>query len=388
MTRTRTRPAAPAPVEAAPIRATGFTIPDGDEAVKEAVKGGSEIAKVIGDATKLYGSHVIRPASTKAAFRHCPTGIFILDMALFGGIPEGLVTQIHGWESGGKTTLAARVAGNMQRKYPDKAVALIDAEGTFDKPWGTRHGVDIDRLVLAQPGSGEQALDIADALLRAKETSLVILDSLPALVPVKEVESSVEDAQVALQARLIGKFLRKAAQALLDERKRGRFPALLLINQFRTKIGVMHGDPNILPGGNALRYIKSVDVRIMNKEVLGRDARDTECVDYNEHTFTIKKNKIGNGIRTGEFKMIRNPDHPRGPGFIDEGRAIITYAQKFGLFGGGGASWRLSDVDQKFGKIDDAIEYIYDHPEYKLGLTRRLITMQREACGLGVADWY
>jgi recombination protein RecA len=357
-------------------RATGFTISKD-----------SEIGKVMADVSKTYGPSVIRRGSVRPAFQHCPTDIFTLDMALFGGIPRGLCVEIHGWESGGKTTLAQRILARMQRLVPDMGAAYMDIEGTYDPAWGARHGVDNDAMVLAQPTSGEQACDIADALLRSKETSLVVVDSLPALVPIKEVDASVEDAQVALQARMISKFLRKAQQALLDERHRGHFPTLLLINQWRMKIGVMHGDPRTLPGGNALKFIKSVSFEVMNKEHMGKDARDNEVVDHNVHSFKIKKNKIGNGIRTGEFKMIRNPDHPRGPGFIDDGKAVITYASSFGLFTGGGGSWRFDGLDETFRTHDDAVEYCYDHAEFYTNFKNRLISMQREAMGLCPTNW-
>lgn len=348
---------------------------------------GSELSKVMGDVTKLHGPAVMRRASTIVQFRHLPTGIFTLDMALFGGVPEGLITMPYGWESSGKTTVAMRVVGEAQRKYPDKSVVFVDAEGTFDPAWARRHNVDVDNMLLVQPGSGEQALDIADAVLRAQETSLVVIDSLPALMPTKELEKSMEDDTVAMQARLIGKFLRKVTQALLDERKRDHNPALMLINQFRSKIAMM-GDTRSLPGGNATKFFVATRFEIKNKEKLGRDGLDIETVDYNEHSFVITKNKIGNSIRSGEFQMVRNPDNPLGAGFIDDAKTVVTYAKKFGVLSGGGSSWRMDDLDERFGKLQEIADYFYSDLDYFEHVKRRLISMQREHAGLKADGWY
>lgn len=347
----------------------------------------STLADVMGQVSEMHGANVMRQATTLPTFKHIPTGIFTLDMALFGGVPESLITMFYGWESSGKSTTAMRVVGSAQRKYPDKQAVFIDVEGTFSAAWATRHGVDVNRLIIVQPETGEQAVDIADAVLRANDTSIVVLDSLPALVPIKELSNSAEDATVALQARLIGTFIRKANQALLDERKHGHWPTLLLINQFRNKITMM-GDPRSLPGGNALRFFTSVRVELTSKEHMGRDEHDVETVEHNEHGFKIGKNKLGNGIRTGEFQMIRNPSHTLGAGFIDDGKTVLTYAKKFGLFTGGGSSWRLTGIDQKFGRIQDAVDWLYRNPEEFERLKFQLITLQRQHAGLRTEGWY
>jgi recombination protein RecA len=348
----------------------------------------SSLSDVMGQVSKNYGSaNIMRAASTIPTHTHLPTDIFTLDMALFGGLPESMITMLYGWESSGKTTVAMRVVGAAQRKYPDKKVVFVDCEGTFQNGWAQRHGVNTDEMILVQPESGEQAVDIVDAVLRAQDTSLVVLDSIPALMPVKELEKSAEDATVALQARLIGTLTRKAKHALLDERKHGHYPTLCLINQFRNKITMM-GDPRSLPGGNALKFFVDVRVELANKETLGRDEHDVETVDFNEHSFKITKNKIGTGLRSGEFQMVRNPSHPLGQGFIDDAKTVLTYAKKFGLFTGGGQAWRIAGLDEKFGRIQEAADYLYSDLEFYGGLKNRLISMQREHAGLRPTDWY
>jgi recombination protein RecA len=372
--RERTRPVAPAPAPAPSPEA--------------AAPSGSSLSDVMQQVAKTHGANVMRRASTAlTVIPHLSTGIFTLDMALFGGVPQSMITMPYGWESSGKTTVAMRVVAAAQRKYPDKTAVFIDVEGTFDRSWAQRHGIDIDRLIIVQPETGEQAVDISDAVIRAHDTSIVVMDSLPALVPIKELEKSAEDAIVALQARLVGTLVRKAKQALLDERKKGHTPTLLLINQWRSKITMM-GDPRSLPGGNALKFFTDVRFEVMNKEHLGKDGFDIETVEHNEHSFKITKNKIGTGIRTGEFTMIRNPSNPLGPGFIDDGKTVLTYAKKLGVFSGGGSSWRIDGVDTRFGKISEAVDWLYEHPTEFDALKRRLISIHRRNCGLQTEGWF
>lgn len=360
-----------------------------------AKKDRTEIGAVIADFGKTYGSHVIRRATQKARFLHIPTDIFTLDMGLHGGVPQSLISMIYGWESSGKTTTAMRVIAQTQRKYPDMVAVLIDTEGTYDAEWGAKHGIDNERLVLVQPESGEQAVDLARAVIKAKETSIVVLDSLPALMPIKEMEKAAEDAVVALQARLIGRFVRTASQALIDERVRGHYPAVLLINQFREKIGVMHGDTRTLPGGNAIKFFVSVRWEVKNKEIIGKDRYDSEVVDHNEHSWRITKNKLGNGLRNGEFVMIRNPDHPFGAGFIDDAKHVLTYARKFDLITGGGSAWYMDGVNDlsgtkpmRFGKLQEMLDHLYSDLDYYEDLKHRLICQQRGNNGLAVEGWY
>ena len=348
----------------------------------------SELDGVMAQVHTEYGTHVMHEASRKPGFRHTPTGIFTLDMALFGGVPESLVTLIYGRESGGKTTLAQRIIGASQAKYPDKKAVMIDIEGTYDPTWGAVHGVDNDRMFLVQPQTGEQALDIADAVLRAEDTSVIVVDSLAALLPFKEMETSTEDERPGIQARLIGKFCRKIQNALLDERKRDHRPTVVLINQWRMKIGVFRGDPRVLPGGHAQHYVASVKVEITNKETLGRDDRDIETVDFNTHGFKIAKNKTGVGIRSGEFTMIRNPSHPLGAGFIDDARTVATWAKKMGMITGSGGNFHINDMDGKFRTLDEICQHFYSNLDQYVQFQRRLVTMQREACGLIPDGWY
>lgn len=346
--------------------------------------------KVMAQVNKNYGTHVISRASGKPNWTLLPTGIFLLDMALLGGVPEGNGTMIYGWESSGKTTLSMRIAASAQKKYRNtgQKVCWFDFEGTFDPLWASKHGADINELFLIHPESGEQGLDIAEAVIRAQDTSVVVIDSLPAIVPMKEIEGSVEDQQVALQARLLGKFLRKLQQAFLDERKTGHYPTIIFINQWRMKMGVLHGDPRTLPGGNALRFVHSVGIETMNKENTdGKTEDGVDTVDFNEHSFRIRKNKAGTSLRMGEYRMIRNPSHPLGEGFIDDADTVVTYARRMGLATGeGSAPKRFDGLDQTFRTWDEAGQYMYQDLEFFENLKARMIGIQREKVGLP-AEW-
>lgn len=373
--RSRQRPAAPPP-----------------EAEVEEVDNHPNLNAIIAQVSGRMGSGVMRKATAIPGFNQTETGIFMLDMALLGGIAEGLTTMIYGWESSGKTTLAKRIAGRMQKKYPGKAVVFVDLEQTYDRQWGEKHGIDNENLFIVQPESGEQAVDIIDAVIRAPETACVIIDSLPALVPQAEVDSSAEDALVAVRARLIGRLCSKILQGQIASRHQGNYVTVILINQYRTKIGVVKGDNRVLPGGNQPKYLCTTMIEMKNKEIMGRSERDMEVVDHNDHAFTIKKSRVGNSMRTGEFTMVRNPDHPLGEGAIDESTQVATYAKRFGLITGGGSSWKIDGVAdpenpaelQRFRKLDEIKDWMDDpaNEEAYTDLKRRIIMILRQDMGL------
>ena len=358
---------------AAPIK----IIPDSAYPVHEIMK----------TARKQYGPEVMKLGSENPPTLHIPTGIFTLDMALLGGIPRSQITLIYGKEGSGKSTLAQKVAGQAQRIMPDKTVGYVDIEGTFDPTWGACHGVDNDKLVVVQPHTGEQALDIAETLIHASDISLVVIDSLASLTPFKEIERSVEDDLPGLQARMLGKYIRKCTMAVVRARAAGSKVAIIWINQWRFKIGVSRGDPRVLPGGMAQHYAAFVKIEIYNKEIPGKDANDFDTVDYNDHSFKIGKSKIGVALRSGEFTMIRNPDHPMGQGFIDEGRTVATWAKKLGVITGSGGGYHIRDVDESFRKLDDITAWFYSDLERFDAFKRVVIGEYRATVGRTVDGW-
>lgn len=334
------------------------------------------------DIIKTHGEGIMRMASTKRDYTYISTGIFVLDLALLGGIAEELTTMVYGWPSGGKSTLSLKIAAEAQKKYKNGVVVWLDIEGTFDPLWAAANGVDNDRLVLIEPDHGEMALDIAIAAVEAPETCLVILDSIPALMPTVVMEASFEQQQMANHAKLVTKFLSKVQQTMLTQRRLKHRVSLLLINQWRSKVGFVMGDPRVLSGGNMINYLPAIKIEILNKEIMGKNQDGVEIVIHNEHKFKIGKNKTGNSLRTGEFKMLRDNYNDKGTAFIDEGQTVITYARKYGLISGGGSSWKVKDIVEPFRKLVDIEDYLYANAEFFTNLKRSIIELHRASMGL------
>lgn len=359
----------------------------GGEPAKSSEK--NEIDETRKEIDKRYGSSVLVPASAIQQPIRIPTGAFMLDFALLGGLPFNRISKVVGNKHAGKSMLSDKVIASAQRMFPDQQVVKIDLEGTHDPVWSEKLGVDNDSLLLAQPETGEAALDMADALIRTREVSLIVFDSLAQIVPAKEIEASAEDnLQIGLQARMIGSFVRKAVNGLLAERHRGHYVTILIINQFRSKVGGWSptGDPLTEPGGKSLGFAYSVEITMKNKETAGKDSDGFETMTENEHSFQITKNKLNSGPRSGEFRLCRVADDDFGlvEGDIDDAGTLLTYAKKFGCYSGGGKSWKLAfgDFDQTFGKADEAIAYLYENREDYWLLRNHLIAMQAARLGM------
>ena len=345
----------------------------------------AEMRKQYGDASVIEGGAVTQPDRVS-------TGIFIFDFLTLGGIPMSRASMVVGERHAGKSVFACLTAAGAQRAYPDSQVAYIDVEGTFDPVWAGKLGVNTDQLVLFQPETGESAADVTDALIGTKEVSMVIMDSVAALVPMKEIDSSAEDALVGVQARLVGGMVRKATASMIRERKRKHDVSLLFVNQFRSKIGGFagFGEPRSIPGGRALEFCTSMQLIMKNKENTGKDGYGNDTMTVNEHSFTITKNKLNGGGRAGEFRLLRqdNPDLGLRAGEVDDASTMIAYAKKFGAYGGGGSSWKLEfwDYDLKFRGLGEAVTYLYENREVYWALRNYLIASQANA--LGMPDYF
>lgn len=352
----------------------------------------NEIDETLKAIRARYGTNTAVTGSSQSQPERISTGVFILDFATLGGIPHNRISMVYGARHSGKTTMALKIAGNAQKQYPKQRVVLVDIEGTFDAVWAEKNGVDTDELILLQPETGESAVDMVDAMIRTKEVSLVIADSIAALVPMKEVESSAEDAHVGLQARLVGRMIRKATAALISERNRGHYVTVLFVNQQRVKIGGYspHGEALSIPGGKALEFATTLQVLMKNREMMGKDEHDVETVGVNEHSFDIKKNKMCSGPRQGEFRLLRVADDDLGlvEADIDDAATLLAYAKKFGYYVGGGSSWTLTlgDDEMKFRGLSDAVSKLYEDRDDEDGpyqrLRRLLIRTQAEHLGM------
>ena len=252
------------------------------------------------------------------------TGSLGLDIALgIGGIPKGRVTEIYGPESSGKTTLTLQIIAQCQKE--GGTCAFIDAEHALDPQYAEKLGVNVDELLLSQPDTGEQALEVADMLVKSKSVDLVIIDSVAALVPRAEIEGEIGDHHVGLQARLMSKALRKITGNI---QRSGA--TVVFINQIRMKIGVMFGSPETTTGGNALKFYSSVRLDIRR---IGAVKEGDEVVG-NETRVKVVKNKVSPPFKQAEFQIMY------GMGINQEGE-MLDYGNKLGLVEKSGAFYKL-----------------------------------------------
>ena len=274
-----------------------------------------------------------------------PTGSLALDAALgIGGVPKGRIIEIYGPESSGKTTLALHIVAQAQKRGGE--VAFVDAEHALDPDYAARIGVDIDSMLVSQPDTGEQALEITDALVRSGAVDVVVVDSVAALTPRAEIEGEMGDTFVGLQARLMSQALRKLAGNISKTNC-----VVIFINQLRMKIGVMYGNPETTTGGNALKFYASVRIDIRRTEAI---KNGTEIVGTRTRA-KIVKNKVAPPFKTCEFDILY------GKGISHEG-SVLDLAVENDLIQKSGAWFNYGDARIGQGR-ENARQYLIDHPD-------------------------
>jgi recombination protein RecA len=316
----------------------------------------------LGNIEKQFGKGAIMRLgqATKLNVDAIPTGSIALDMALgVGGVPRGRITEIYGTESGGKTTLTLHIVAEAQKL--GGVCAFVDAEHALDPEYAAALGVNIDSLYVSQPGTGEEALDIMDALVRSSAVDVIVLDSVAALVPKAEIEGDMGDSHVGLQARLMSQALRKLAGNVSKANC-----ACIFINQIREKIGVMFGNPETTPGGRALKFWSSVrlDVRRIETVKSGTDPVGVRT------RVKVVKNKVAPPFRQAEFDIMF------GKGISRSGSAIDVGVES-NLIQKAGAYFSFGDLRLGQGR-ENAKTFLDDNPQVLTEIETRI----RESSGL------
>ena len=324
---------------------------------------GKALASVMGQIEKAHGKGAVMRLGDdgRPPIEESPTGSIALDIALgIGGLPRGRVVEIYGPESSGKTTVALHAVANAQKA--GGIAAFIDAEHALDPEYAKNLGVDIDNLLVSQPDTGEQALEIADMLIRSGAIDVIVIDSVAALVPRAEIEGEMGDSHVGLQARLMSQALRKLTGALSTTGTTAIF-----INQLREKIGVMFGSPETTTGGKALKFYASVRLDVRRIETL----KDGSEAVGNRTRVKVVKNKVSPPFKQAEFDIIYGQGISREGGLIDMG-VDQGFVRKAG-------AWYTYDGDQLGQGKENARQFLRDNPDLADELEKRI----KEKLGVG-----
>jgi len=346
---------------------------------------------------KKYGDWTIRSAGEYPILRRISTGIFALDAGIGGGVPKGRICIFAGNESAGKTTVAKLTMAQFQNtckgcllplndctcenKEPHKAV-FIDMEGAFDAQWFKTLGGNVEDLLLIQPEFAEQAVDIAEALIRSSEVDILVVDSIAMLSPADEIEKSSEDLLVGTHARLMNRMMRSIQSGMNSlGMSTQRKPSVILINQIRSKIGVMFGDTTTYPGGLGQKFASSITVRFTARpsERIYKDTTKKEDLVAVQIRFHVEKNKTFTPHQNGMFTLyVNNSDHGE-KGAVNNEDQVVAYATKYGVIEKSGA-WLNYKGEKYQGKthlvdalIDD-VELLEELKMYTLEKVKGVVT--------------
>ena len=303
---------------------------------------------VLAQIEKAYGKGAIMKLGQDAGntdIEVIPTGCLSLDLALgVGGLPRGRMVEIYGPESSGKTTVALHAVAEAQKM--GGIAAFVDAEHALDPVYAKKLGVNLDELYVSQPDTGEQALDIVDALVRSSAVDIIVVDSVAALTPKAEIEGDMGDSHVGLQARLMSQALRKLT-AIVNKSK----TCVVFINQLREKVGVMFGNPEVTPGGKALKFYASVRIDVRKTDIL----KDTDGAAGNRTRAKVVKNKLAPPFRQAEFDIMY------GEGVSQEG-CIIDLGVQYDVIKKSGAWYSYNDNKVANGR-ERMRQFLKDNPE-------------------------
>jgi recombination protein RecA len=326
-----------------------------------------DLKNTVAQIEKQFGEGAIMPLGVDRSgpINGIPTGSLSLDIALGGqGIPAGRVVEIFGPESSGKTTLALHVVASAQRK--GGIAAFIDAEHALDPSWAKKLGVELESLLVSQPSSGEEAMHITEMLIKSNAVDVIVVDSVAALVPKKELEGEIGDSHVGLQARLMSQSMRKLTGAISKSKT-----AVIFINQIREKIGVMFGSPETTPGGRALKFYSScrIDVRRIGQLKEGEDVIGQRV------RAKVVKNKVAPPFRVAEFDMM----HSNGISYEGD---ILDLAVAAKIVVKSGAWFRYGDLQLGQGR-EKTKDYLRENPQLAEEFRQKILDMGSTVATVG-----
>lgn len=339
-----------------------------------------KIKDVMGAAAKTYKNDQLMTVGVNPEDPgRIPTGIFSFDLASGGGIPLQRISLLWGKEDSMKSTIAMLLVASAQRMYPEKRAVWVDVEGVFSKAWAGTMGVNIDELIYIQPDNAEQVVDMVEGVLRTEDASLVVIDSLAAMVTQTELDKSAEDAIVGKSGLVVNKLYRKVTHALGAARREGRHPTLLVINQTRQKIGVLYGSDEALPGGKSFPYGSSMSWRVYGKPIM-ENAVSKTLPAYMEVTMSIKKHKVPILAKdaVAQVALQAIPEYGLAVGESYDWNTLLSYLKSLDLFvKDGKKGWLLTNPDtgeqEHFKVQDDLKAKVYDGSNYGPDLKFALI---------------
>jgi len=337
-----------------------------------------DVNAVLAKIHKTYGTDVGGYPTDLEASRKCtrvPTGCFAFDLASGGGVPCGRTTIIYGPESSGKTNLALRALANHQKIWPDRTCVFLDIEGAFDPAWAVLFGVDVKSLIVLSPSYAEQGIDMLEGVLLADDIGLVVVDSIAALSTENELASSAEKQIPGGAANVIGRMVRKTTHALIAAKKRGVIPTLVYINQVRSKIGVMYGNPETMSGGHAIRFQAALIVRLSCKDIIDKEIH-TAIPVRKQTTAVIKKHKINIDATHCEYEIAVYPHPHLRVGETDDWKVVLGYLRELGAVEKEGTAWVLALPDTEsvnYKTLSELGKAYYDSTELQASLKKYVV---------------
>lgn len=321
----------------------------------KAVAGGSD--EVTAALIKSKGEGVVIKGTQIPQVKRIPFGVFELDLATGGGVPRGRTTMIYGPESSGKTNSALKLGAYVQKYDPPECnrVVFADLENTLNTDWAATLGVDPDQLIVFRPGYGEEAVDGIEAYLRAPDVSMVIMDSLAVLTPIKEVQQSTETGLMGSPAFLTKRLANKIALALTDRARQNphHLPTMIVLNQIRYKVGVVYGDPEVIPGGQAMKFLSSLTLRMSGKNLVDKNEHP-DLPTYKSTKVIIKKAKIPVRAAEVEYDLAMQPTESLSVGESNSWNAVSGHLKIMAYLKKDKGSWVL------FGESYDTLAPIYE----------------------------